>query len=158
MQTHTRDLARVGVFSWRASWQLSAMSKFTWHHGLASPVALPHSCRPRPELTSSAKHSWDTSPTAPGEQGTRISQAWLDKLPVESCMAAIEQVSPKSTEGTLFPRGIQPSLSQAARCVLRAGGLSTCEATLCVDSYQLQTPHGLHINLQSAQLKGTMPC
>lgn len=31
-----------------------------------------------------------------------------------------------------------------------------CEATLCVDSYQLQTSHGLHINLQSTQLKGSV--
>lgn len=46
-------------------------------------------------------------------------------------------------------------LSQTARHVLKAGWVNTCGTMTCVDSYQLQTSHGLHINLQSTQLKGS---
>lgn len=91
------DLTRV--FFWRASWQLSAVSKFTCLHGLASSVApqvvLPLSCTHSwlPELTASAKHSLSTSHTTPLKQVGHISQAWLEKLPVKSCMTAIEQLT-----------------------------------------------------------------
>lgn len=64
---------------------------------------------------------------------------WVSSLPKQHC----------------FPRGIQSSLSRAARFVLKAGWLSTRGAMLCVDFYQLQASHGLHINLQSTQLKGS---